>query len=61
MIYMNDNDIDLCSKLCKFADDTKIGRAVATKEEDQIPRDDLKNLAKWSIDWQMLFNMDKMR
>ena len=32
-ICINAIDIDLCSKLCKFADDTKIGHAVATKEE----------------------------
>ena len=25
----------------------------------ELLRDDLKNLAKWAIDWQMLFNVDK--
>ena len=53
-------DTDLFSKICKFADDTKIGRAVATEKEVQLLRDDLKNLAKWAIDWQMLFNEEKM-
>ena len=43
LIYINDIDIDLFSKLCKFADDTKIGRAVATEEDVQILRDDIKN------------------
>ena len=33
---------DLFSKICKFADDTKIGHAVATDEEVQLLRDDLK-------------------
>ena len=32
-IYINDIDTDLFSKKCKFADDTKIGRAVATEDE----------------------------
>ena len=50
---------DLFSKICKFADDTKIGRAVATEDEVQLLRDDLKNLAKRAIDWQMLFNVEK--
>ena len=49
-IYINDIDTDLFSKICKFADDTKICRAVATKDEVQLLRDDLKNLAKWAID-----------
>ena len=32
LFFMYINDIDLFSKICKFADDTKIGRAVATDE-----------------------------
>ena len=46
LIYINDIDTDLFSKICKFANDTKIGRAVATEDEVQLLRDDLKNLAK---------------
>ena len=42
-IYINDIDTNLFSKICNFADDTKIGRAVATEDEVQILRDDLKN------------------
>ena len=45
LIYINDIDIDLFSKICKFADDTKTGRAVATEDEVQLLRNDLKNLA----------------
>ena len=40
LIYINDIDSDLFSKICKFADDTKIGRAVATEDEVQLLRDD---------------------
>ena len=58
-IYMNDIDTHLFSKICKFADDTKIGRAVATEDEVQLLRDDLNNLAKWAVDLQMLFNVEK--
>ena len=32
---------------------------VATEDEVQLLRDDLKNLAKWAIDWQMQFNVEK--
>ena len=49
-IYISDNDTDLFSKTCKFADDTKIGCAVATEDEVQLLRADLQNLAKWAID-----------
>ena len=55
MIYINDIDTDLFSKICKFSDDTQIGYAVATGDEVQL----LKKLAKWAIDWQMLFNVEK--
>ena len=51
--------IDLFSKICKCADDTKIGRAVETEDELQLLRDDLTNLAKWAIDWQKLFIVEK--
>ena len=47
-IYINDIDHDLFSKICKFADDTKIGRAVATEDEVQSFRDDLQILSKWA-------------
>ena len=58
-IYINDIDTDLFSKQCKFADDTKIGRALSTEDEVQLLRDDLKNFDKWTIDWQLLFNVEK--
>ena len=59
LIYINDTDIDLCSKLCKTGDDTKIGHAVATEDEVKKLRAELKKLPKWAIDWQMLFNVEK--
>ena len=58
-IYINNIDTDLFSKICKFADDTKIYRAVATEDEVQLLSVDVKNLAKWAVDWQMLFNVEK--
>ena len=58
-IYINDIDTALFSKMCKFADDTKIGHAVATEVEVRLLKDDLQNVAKWAIDWQMLFNVEK--
>ena len=31
---------------------------IATEDEVHLLRDDLKNVAKWAIDWQMLFNVE---
>ena len=59
LIYINDLDAGVMSKLVKFADDTKIGRQIATEHEVEIMRDDLNKNFQWSINWQMLFNEDK--
>jgi hypothetical protein len=59
LIYINDLDAGIDSKLLKFADDTKLGKAVATENEVEIMRKDLETIFKWSVDWQMLFNTDK--
>jgi ribonucleases P/MRP protein subunit RPP40 len=59
LIYINDIDEKIISKLGKFADDTKLSRGVANECEVNVLRDDLKQIAKWSMDWQMLFNVDK--
>jgi ribonuclease P/MRP protein subunit RPP40 len=59
LIYINDLDVGIDSKLVKFADDTKLGRGVATEQEVEVMRDDLQKLFQWSLDWQMLFNVDK--
>ena len=47
--YINDIDTDLFSKICKFADDTEIDRTVATEDEVQSLRNDLKIFAKWLL------------
>ena len=61
LIYVNDLDAGINSKLVKFADDTKLGRGVAAEEEveEDMLRNDLCNIFKWSPDWQMQFNTEK--
>ena len=59
LIYINDLDMEIVSKVGKFADDTKMCRGVALESEVQILRQDLNRMYKWSTDWQMLFNSDK--
>ena len=59
LIYINDIDDSIISKLWKFADDTKICHNIKSERDVEILRNDLKQLYKWSEDWQMLFNLDK--
>ena len=59
LIYINDLDIDTVSKLCKFADDTKLCKAVKTDADRDQVKSDLDKIYNWSLDWQMLFNVDK--
>ena len=59
LIYINDLDEGIISKLGKFADDTKVARGVSNDNEVEILREDLGKIWQWSVDWQMLFNLDK--
>ncbi|NEQ69831.1 MAG: hypothetical protein F6K21_30935 [Symploca sp. SIO2D2] len=59
LIYINDIDIGLMSKISKFADDTKIGGAAKTAEERAQLQEDVNKLIEWADKWQMKFNVDK--
>ena len=54
LIYINDIDDSVCSKLLKFADDTKVFSVVQTKNDIDRLQNDLLNLGKWSQDWLLL-------
>ena len=56
LIYINDLEDDISSKVLKFADDTKVFRNVTNDSDKQRLQDDLDKLVKWSEKWQMLFN-----
>ena len=55
VVFINDLDDDISSKVLKFADDTKVFRTVKTDTDKDILQDDLTKLVKWSEKWQMLF------
>jgi hypothetical protein len=61
LIFINDIDEGIISRLLKFADDTKLAGAVMTEDDVKKLQDDLNRLYQWSIDWQMLFNVDKCK
>src|SRR6218665_1565790 len=59
VIFINDIDDEILSKISKFADDTKLCRAVGDDQEADILWEDLRRMFRWSQDWQMLFNLEK--
>ena len=62
LIYINDidNAVDVSgSVLKKFADDTKWAMVVESEQDKLLFQRGLDNLMQWSIEWQMLFNVDK--
>ena len=61
LIYINDLDDDITSKVLKFADDTKVFRKIKSDADKQHLQDDLNKLIEWSEKWQMLFNFGKCK
>ena len=61
LIYVNDLEDDISSKVLKFADDTKVFRKVTNDKDNQSLQDDLDKSVKWSNKWQMLFNFGKCK
>ena len=59
IIYINDIDTGLTNKISKFADDTKIGRAVLSEADRCSLQQDLDKIAEWSERNQMPFNIGK--
>ena len=61
IIYINDIDEGIVSRISKFADDTKLGSDVSTPEKVEQLQLDLEKLGEWSDKWQMPFNATKCK
>ncbi len=59
IIYINDLDCDIVSKLVKFADDTKLGNRDDTLDNVSNIQTDLNRIVNWADTWQMTFNSSK--
>uniref|UniRef100_A0A6A7FQF0 RTJK n=1 Tax=Hirondellea gigas TaxID=1518452 RepID=A0A6A7FQF0_9CRUS len=59
IIYINDIDTDIVSKISKFADDTKLCSKGIKDTDRQSLQNDLHKLMDWADKWQMSFNVDK--
>src|SRR6218665_3342585 len=51
--------LDNSRSIYRFAEDTKLCRAVGDDQEADILWEDLRSMFRWSQDWQMLFNLEK--
>ena len=60
-MYINDIDDNLTSRVLKFADDTKLYRAIASNHDILNFSSDKNQLYCWSKEWQMLFNVEKCK
>ena len=61
LIYINDIDLGINSKISKFADDTKIARVVNDWVDSSRLQRDLHKLETWAQKWQMEFNSTKCK
>ena len=61
IMYINDLDQGLISRISKFADDTKIGINANDESAVEQLQEDLNKIGEWSQKWQMPFNLDKCK
>ena len=61
LVYINDLDIGVGSKISKFADDTKIASTVQDAQDNFKIQRDLDRLVAWADKWQMEFNSQKCK
>ena len=61
MIYINNLDTGVMNWILKFADDTKIIGKINTASDGLKLQKDLQRLIRWSVEWQMQFNVKKCK
>ena len=55
------SDIGVSSDVLKFADDTKLFREVASRQDSICVQEDLNRLVEWARIWQMQFNENECK
>jgi ribonucleases P/MRP protein subunit RPP40 len=60
-IFVDDLEENVKSRMIKFADDAKLWGKVGKPEDINVIQYDLTTLFQWSVDWQMLFNVEKCK
>ena len=59
LIYKNDLDSNIISKMSKFADDIKLYHRARNHDDKMERQEDINILVEWANKWQMSFNIDK--
>ena len=59
LLYINDLPKRVSSTVKLYADDALMYHVIQTSDDIQALQWDLNTLFHWSIDWQMVFNLDK--
>ena len=59
LIYINDLDTNIVSKMSKFADDTKLYHRARNHDHLMELQENINKLVEWVNKWQMSFNVDK--
>ncbi|KAF2363165.1 Reverse transcriptase domain [Trinorchestia longiramus] len=59
IIYINDLDVGIISKINKFTDYTKLCHRAFTERDRTTIESDLNRLLQWTETWQMSFNIEK--
>ncbi|KAI8517532.1 hypothetical protein Bbelb_035490 [Branchiostoma belcheri] len=61
VVFINDMPSAISSTCYLFADDAKVFRRVNSPDEVATLQGDINNLAVWSKDWQLSFNIEKCK
>ncbi len=61
IIYINDLDNGVKSKLSKFANDTKLGGEVDSRVGSDQIQESIDSCIDWAKDWQMEFNLSQYK
>ena len=61
VIFINDMPDVVNANIKLFADDTKIFKAVQNLENIENLQEDINKMYKWSLDWQLPFNVNKCK
>ena len=60
LIYINDLDTNIVSKMSKFADDTKLWKRARNPDDIVELQEDINKHVEWANKWQMGFNVDNV-
>ena len=59
LIYINNLDTNIVSKMSRFADDTKLCHIARNPDDIMELQVDINKLVEWANMWQMSFNVGK--